>query len=546
MAGVRLIKTSHLLQRGAELYDSARTMPGAPAPAGPIVDLLDRSAVALARILPASSQMNFKLARVLGRLGRDSAAIRILSRAAIQDDARQRGHWELAKHLLRSNQTLDRRAVPAACRARGAAALGAASQSTESVIRLNAAISLARLLFEDGQYAESLAAADVGLSVSSADLKALRAKANSLIALGKIDEGRKIYIQIVANDPDSTEAKTKLRALEALPDQYTRTSTLPRLGNGAGLLIGVGGGIGDILHATPMIRNISRRTGKRVDVVVIADHPDAEFLVRNPDYVDNVSPVCPEVLGRAYETVFLSHSFGPLRFNFNAGRIVTSRDWRPFRAGGLPETLFNLETAKVLLGVPYDENDVNAYFIGNLKWRRPKEMLVGIHAGSKAGRWASKRWPHFPELNDRLGRRGIPMASFGTRDEYVAGTEDRTGGSIEEMCRSIRQCSHFVSNDSGPMHIASALGIPVLALFAPTDPLTHLPLRPTTLGLTLQKSCAPCEVKNHRYFASGACRCVAEIGVNIVEREILEMLAVKERPRSENGPAAARRAERLA
>jgi ADP-heptose:LPS heptosyltransferase len=149
-------------------------------------------------------------------------------------------------------------------------------------------------------------------------------------------------------------------------------------------------------------------------------------------------------------------------------------------------------------------------------------------------------------LSDRLGRRGIRTASFGTCDEYVAGTEDRTGGSIEEMCRSMLECSHFVSNDSGPMHIANALGIPVLALFAPTDPLTHLPLRTTTLGLTLQKSCAPCEVRNHRYFASGACRCVAEIGVKIVEREVLDMLALKERPRSEHSPAAGRGAERPA
>jgi heptosyltransferase-2 len=92
------------------------------------------------------------------------------------------------------------------------------------------------------------------------------------------------------------------------------------------------------------------------------------------------------------------------------------------------------------------------------------------------------------------------------------------------MCRSILDCSHFVSNDSGVMHIASALGIPLLALFAPTDPLTHLPLRASTVGLALKKRCAPCEIRNHRYFASGLCRCVAEIGVQSVERKVLEML----------------------
>jgi ADP-heptose:LPS heptosyltransferase len=75
------------------------------------------------------------------------------------------------------------------------------------------------------------------------------------------------------------------------------------------------------------------------------------------------------------------------------------------------------------------------------------------------------------------------------------------------------------------MHIASALGIPTLALFAPTDPLTHLPLRPTTIGLQLQKYCSPCEVLDHRHFASGACRCIGEIGVAEIETRVLEMIA---------------------
>jgi ADP-heptose:LPS heptosyltransferase len=184
------------------------------------------------------------------------------------------------------------------------------------------------------------------------------------------------------------------------------------------------------------------------------------------------------------------------------------------------ETIFNLEAAKRLLRIEYKEDDATAYFIGDLKYRTPARILVGMHAGSKSGRWLSKRWPYFRELAAELSARGVRVASFGAADEYVGGTEDRTGGTIEEMSRSVLECTHFVSNDSGPMHIASALGIPVLGIFAPTDPMTHLPLRRTTVALTLQKRCAPCEVKNHGYFASGGCQCVAEITV----REVTEML----------------------
>jgi ADP-heptose:LPS heptosyltransferase len=291
------------------------------------------------------------------------------------------------------------------------------------------------------------------------------------------------------------------------------------------VLIGVGSGMGDILHATPMIRNIALRTGAPVEVVVTADHPHAEFLVRNSRYVSHVWEMGRAVLERPYQTVFLTQFFGPLRFAFHADRVVASSDWRRFSPGLLHDTLLNLEAAKHLLRIPYDPPDAQHYFVGDLEWQPPMEPSVGLHAGSKPGRWRSKRWPYFAELTARLRAHGIRVASFGTPDEYVPGSEDRTGGTIEEMCRAMLDCSHFVSNDSGPMHIASALGIPVLALYAPTDPLSHLPMRASTMGLALSKACSPCEVNNHPYFAAGSCKCIGEVPVDAVQKRVLEMLA---------------------
>jgi ADP-heptose:LPS heptosyltransferase len=216
--------------------------------------------------------------------------------------------------------------------------------------------------------------------------------------------------------------------------------------------------------------------------------------------------------------------FGNLRLPFRAERVLISRSWRLFRAGHLNETIFNLETAQALLGIPYGREDATHYFAGELAWSPRAAPVVGFHAGSKAGRWLCKRWPHFAELAERLTARGLAVASFGTPDEYVEGSENRTGGSIEEMSRAMLDCSVFVSNDSGPMHIASAMGMPTLALYAPTDPLTHLPLAPNVTALALEKSCAPCEVKDHAHFATGACRCVGEISVAAVEQKVLQLL----------------------
>lgn len=292
----------------------------------------------------------------------------------------------------------------------------------------------------------------------------------------------------------------------------------------APLLIAVGSGLGNMLHTTPTLRRIADHLGTRVDVVVAEDHANSLFLVHNPDYVNAVYSLKQVVLRRAYETVFVTHSFGAARVAFNSDNVVWSRDWDSFSPAGKHETVFNLECTRELLGIPYEDEDVSRYFCGDLVYYPPPETLVGLHAGSKTGLWMVKRWPYFAELAARLAARGIRVASFGTTEEYVEGTENRTGATIEDMCGSMLDCSHFVSNDSGVMNIANALGIPLLALFGPTNAGTRLPLRPTSRAIVLEKDCAPCELKDTETFTRGQCRCMEEIDIDLVEARLLEMM----------------------
>ena len=93
------------------------------------------------------------------------------------------------------------------------------------------------------------------------------------------------------------------------------------------------------------------------------------------------------------------------------------------------------------------------------------------------------------------------------------------------MCEAMTECSHFIANDSGVMNIANALGIPLLAVFGPTDAKTLLPLRPTTAAVALEKPCAPCHRKNPKFFATGQCTCIGVISLEAVERRLDAMLA---------------------
>ena len=486
-----------------------------------------KAAAAAVGLAPDSSVANRAFGISLRRSGEHVRALSHMQKAAAQDDARQRANWELAKLLLHLERSSVLPEVAKRYRAARLAALRAAHTSTDLRTKRRAAVALADALTETGCAVDALTVIEPVLKEAPQDRHAMRAAIYSLVAQGRLAEACVLYRRLVAIEHESARLKP-LRALAPLCEGEAAQQT-PSAGKAASWLIAVGGGIGDILHCTPMIANVARRTGERVDVLVLGDHPGAEFLVRNPQYVNRIWTLTPNVLQQSYRAVFVTHSFGPLRFAFKADRLANARDWFPFRPGRLHQTLFNLEAAKALFGIPYEDQDAARYFVGDVEASPQREPLIGLHAGSKSGRWLSKRWPYFIELSARLSARGTRVASFGTADEYVEGSENRTGGTIEEMCRSMRDCSLFVSNDSGPMHIANAMGIPVLSLFAPTDALTHLPLGAGTLALVLDKDCSPCEVKDHSYFASGQCRCIGEISVEAVEQQVLSLLSPQRR-----------------
>lgn len=296
------------------------------------------------------------------------------------------------------------------------------------------------------------------------------------------------------------------------------------------VLIGVGSGIGNMLHVGPMIRNIARRLGRKVDLVMTEDHKNGHFILQNDAYVNAVYSLSPEVLRRRYDTVFITHSFGKARLPFQARHVIYARDWENFEpAGPYHETIYNLESAKALLGIPYEAEDVHGYYIGNQAYRPPAggTLRIAFHGGSKDGFWRSKRWPHYELLAQRLQARGWEVLSFGIAEEYVPGTVDRTGGSIAEMTASLCDVHYLVSNDSGVMNIANALGLPVMALFGPTNPATRGPLGAKSRWLAIEKECAPCEVTKagRATFQAGECQCIAELPVDLVERSILEHLA---------------------
>jgi lipopolysaccharide heptosyltransferase II len=129
-------------------------------------------------------------------------------------------------------------------------------------------------------------------------------------------------------------------------------------------------------------------------------------------------------------------------------------------------------------------------------------------------RWLTKRWPveYFAELV-RLLANHFPNTRFailGDRKDKPLGdiilraVPERCLNlcgetSLTEMVEWLRLCDLMVTNDTGPMHVAAALGKPLIALFGPTEPHRTGPYRQLDSVLRIDLPCSPC-FKSHCYY----------------------------------------------
>ncbi|MGE0485054.1 MAG: glycosyltransferase family 9 protein [Gammaproteobacteria bacterium] len=102
--------------------------------------------------------------------------------------------------------------------------------------------------------------------------------------------------------------------------------------------------------------------------------------------------------------------------------------------------------------------------------------LVLLHAGASPTRPA-KRWPHYGALAVRLRAAGFTVTWLGAEAERALNASLRRDGDLDAsaafdilaLAELGRRAAFAVTNDSGPMHVLSAAGIPVFGLFGPSD-----------------------------------------------------------------------------
>jgi heptosyltransferase-2 len=134
--------------------------------------------------------------------------------------------------------------------------------------------------------------------------------------------------------------------------------------------------------------------------------------------------------------------------------------------------------------------------------------LVGLAPGAAYG--GAKRWPpgYFAELAAALRADGVWSVMVGSAADRSTGAEiARACGTVDGLINLIgatdlatlagvlAHCRSLVSNDSGAMHLGAAIGVPVTAVFGPTDDRATRPLGDAHVVLTNPVWCRPCMLR---------------------------------------------------
>jgi lipopolysaccharide heptosyltransferase II len=344
------------------------------------------------------------------------------------------------------------------------------------------------------------------------------------------------------------------------------------------LLIRATNWVGDAIIALPALR-VVREHFKDAQITILA-RPYVADLYRDQRVCDDLIAydwagghagftgrrrLVDELRKRKFDTaLLLQNAFDAAWLTWRAGipeRIGYARDGRSWlltkavevpRAGEIPahEMFYYLELLRRigwLKQLPRDERV--AFEVPEVRRRRGAELLleagarpharrIALGAGASFG--AARCWPaeRFAEAANRLAAEAdADVVLIGTAGEAAVNGAiatrlkrpaiDLTGKTvIAELPGVLSQCHVFIGNDSGVMHVAAAVSLPVVGIFGPTDPLGTAPLALKRAIVQQKPYCSPCFLRR----CPTDHRCMTRIVPEMVEAAAKPWLAAAEHP----------------
>lgn len=302
--------------------------------------------------------------------------------------------------------------------------------------------------------------------------------------------------------------------------------------------------LGDVLCAEPLVRAAAARFGGPVDFLtspggaqVLAGHPDIrEILIfdkRGQDRgLDGLRRCAARLRAHGYVRALCSH-----RSWRSAALLWMARI--PERIGFRNASAAWLYTQRVRYPGERHEIERNLELAGGGAWERPRMHPSGEERARAAALapetpfvvlapgslWATKRWPaaHYAETARALVRDGIACVLLGGPEDAAlcrqvaeaAGVPvvDLCGQTtLRESCAVLERAAALVTNDSAPMHLGVAAGVPVVAVYCSTVPeFGFAPRGPRDVILEVSGlACRPCGIHGRQACPEGHFRCGRE------------------------------------
>ena len=321
--------------------------------------------------------------------------------------------------------------------------------------------------------------------------------------------------------------------------------------------------LGDTILSTPLLSELAGQGP--VDIVttpaaagVLANHPAVRSLIvydkRGADSgARGFLRLARQLRSARYEQALLAQ--GSLRssalavaagiprrvgFDTSAGRVLyTARI--PFRED-LHHAARLWQLGAAAGAEPDEQAIIPSLYPGDAERRAVDQLLAGRHAGdvplvalAPGSVWATKRWPFYAELARLLAARATLVVVGGPDDAELASEVlgaapraiDATGRlTLLASAGLIRRCAAIVTNDSSPLHLASAMGTPTVAVFGPTVPQFGFgPLAPASQVVEHPAlACRPCDRHGPQRCPLGHWRCMRELDAAAVAARVERIL----------------------
>jgi heptosyltransferase-2 len=296
--------------------------------------------------------------------------------------------------------------------------------------------------------------------------------------------------------------------------------------------------LGDVILTLPLIIRLAERFGP-VDVVttpaaapIVEGHPAVRQVIRHDKRGGDRFSVA--LKSAPYSHAYLPHrslrsallGLGiPNRIGFGGqfpALSYTERHPWPER-GHVSERILSLLPGATLPPRPWLHlTDTDRQVVSD--YMKQHKLHDGFIAMAPGSRWGTKRWPGYPALARRFAG---PVVVIGDASDRPLGDAivDAVGPPFVNACGEltlmqsaalIARSSHLYTNDSAPLHLATALDHSVTAIFGPTVPAFGFgPIGPrSTIVEHPDMPCRPCSSHGPMTCPLGHHRCMTEIRVN--------------------------------